>query len=398
VIGSGADAAAKSRIARTSAPSSAHVKVIEEWNAFEAIAPAWDELVQATGGGPFSSYGGLSAWWRAFGQDMTLSILTLWRDGLLVGGLPLAAARSALSSRLRFLKVDRLHALANDYVGAIHCLTAPGHDDAARTMVNALADSSRPWQNAVLEPVAQSAMLDKIIEAAAERGLPTMVDTRFHSTVIDLSLGWESHLARRSRNFRKSLRTSQRRITEGKHRILQETSGSAEILERALALSARSWKGKAGTAFGVNPRAARYFRELWSSVGKSGGIATYLLEIDGKDVAAVSLLVHGNAAYGLICDFDEQYAHLSPGRFLVAHSIEASAAAGIGRYDMLRRTHYLEGFSDDSYPIRRVRLFRGKNWPYWVVRGETGLRPIGGAVWNRVRGAKTLRRNLKSSQ
>jgi hypothetical protein len=109
------------------------------------------------------------------------------------------------------------------------------------------------------------------------------------------------------------------------------------------------------------------------------------------------ILRHGDAAYALFCDFDEEYQRLSPGRFILAQSIEDSAASGLLRYDMLRRTHYLEGFSDDFYPIRRLRMFRRKTWAYWAIQAEIGLRPVGGGLWNKLRKGKPLRSDAKQT-
>jgi CelD/BcsL family acetyltransferase involved in cellulose biosynthesis len=372
------------------------VKIVDDWRSFEDIAPAWDDLAFSLDGGPFASHDGLCAWWQAFGRRLRPFIVTVWRDGALVGAAPLCIAWTAVSPRLPFLKVNRLQLIANERVGFNQWLVAPGHEDVIPILLGVIRDRSNLWDVAVLEPFAQSRVLDGIVETASDLCLPHTIETRFHSTVIDLSHGWSKYLASRSRSFRKNIRNALQRVGASKHRILRETDGGFSILERMLALSVQSWKGRAGTAFGSDAASASYVRQLWERLGGNGEMSLYLLEMDGVAVASHASLRHKNAAYGLFADFDERYARWSPGRFMLSYVLQDCASSGLDRYDMLRRTHFLEGFSDDYYEIRRLRLFPRKSHAYWITMAEVGLRPFADKAWNVIRGTKALRRDIKA--
>jgi CelD/BcsL family acetyltransferase involved in cellulose biosynthesis len=318
---------------------------------------------------------------------------------MLVGAAPLGIGEASLSARLRFVKVKRLQLLADEHVGFCGFLIAPGHEDVAELLLNAIADRADLWDVGILEPMAQSTTLDDVLEAASYAGLPDIVETRFQSSVIDLSGGWDRYLAQRPRQFRKSVRSTQEKMKAKNLRIMRETDNGSALLERILALSARSWKGRAGTAVGVHASANNLVRNYWAVFGPRREMSLYLLEIDGEDAASVILLRQGSTSYGYVTDFDERYRALSPGRFMVTHAIQDCCKDGITRFDMLRRTHFLESFTDDSYAIKRVRLFPSRNYAYVTIRLEAKMRPLAGGIWNALRGGRALRRdNMKTPQ
>jgi hypothetical protein len=130
--------------------------------------------------------------------------------------------------------------------------------------------------------------------------------------------------------------------------------------------------------------------------GPKGMMKLLLLEIDGIEVAGIVNLQHNDTCYGLLSDFDERYAQLSPGRYLISSSMERACAEGARRFDLLRRTHFLEGFADHFTPLMRLRLFPSRNRAFLALKVETGLRPIANKMWNMVRGSKRRRGDLKA--
>jgi CelD/BcsL family acetyltransferase involved in cellulose biosynthesis len=351
-------------------------EVLTEWRGFTDLARPWNELNHVSASGPFVSHRWLAAWFEAFGDGIEPRIAQVWRDGLLIAAAPLGLSLRPLSTKAHFVKVQTLHMLSNHRTGYNEWLVAPGHEDAIPLLLEIVMRETGAWRVAELEPFRRSPRLDALVAAAQERGVRCSCDTTIQSAIVDLSEGWDRYLAARSRDFRKNIRVSRKRVEATQHRLERVGNGDAGILDRVLALSTRSWKGSAGTALGASKATRQFMRQLWSSLSPVGAMELWLLEIDGREAGSVTSIVDGDTIHGFAKDFDEEFSRLSPGRFLVSRWLEDGATRGFKRADMLRRTPFLQEFSDASYDMARVRLFPERSSVYLWLELEKQLRSV----------------------
>jgi CelD/BcsL family acetyltransferase involved in cellulose biosynthesis len=90
-----------------------------------------------------------------------------------------------------------------------------------------------------------------------------------------------------------------------------------EGFQTFLALEAKSWKGREGTALLSHARDAAFARALIANLGAANSASVDLLRLDGKPIAAQVLLYCGRTAYTWKTAFDEDYGKYSPGAVLV---------------------------------------------------------------------------------
>src|SRR5919205_618750 len=79
----------------------------------------WDTLAVDTGSSPFSRPGWVNAWVRAFTDQPELQAVTVRRDGVLVGILPVMRGRGSLVSAAN-LETPRVGAVVADKIAAEH--------------------------------------------------------------------------------------------------------------------------------------------------------------------------------------------------------------------------------------------------------------------------------------
>jgi hypothetical protein len=266
--------------------STARIEVLTTWAEFAGLADPWDELAQESQSGPFVSHRWLSAWFDSFGRAIAPRIVQIWRDGLLVAAAPVGISTESLSARLPFVEVPKLQMLSNHRTGYNEWLVAPGYDCEIPVLLDAVMRRTGTWSVAELEPFRRSTVFDRVVAAAREQNIRLLDDTTINSGFVDLSKGWEGYLAGRPREFRKNLRVAQRRLAATNHSILRAPSSETRTLERVLSLSARSWKGRAGTALGAREGTRTFMRRLWSTLGRTNAMDLYLLEIDGREAAS----------------------------------------------------------------------------------------------------------------
>jgi CelD/BcsL family acetyltransferase involved in cellulose biosynthesis len=368
----------------------AEVRVIESWAGMERLRDPWDELVLACGAGPFVSHRWLGAWCKAFEAGSAPRIITVWRDGLLVGAAPLGLT----SHRMRHAplrSVRCLSALANHETPFTRWLIAPGHEDALDEMIERTADRTIGCGMCELQPLADDAMTRALREAARRARRPSTWCVTTTSVTLDLSGGWDAYLNAKSKNFRKKIRRERRALERVPHRWLRGDGGGTEILERAFDVSVGSWKGRAGTAIGSTDEQRSFYMGLWSAFAGEGAMGATLLEIDGRDAGCLISLRWNDTIYGMKIDFVEDFAAYSPGRLMVADFVERSATAGLRRLDMLRRSRFTAEFSDSGYDLGRLRLFPSWNLPALWYSLEERLRPVGRRWRRRWRRARRRR-------
>ncbi len=90
--------------------------------------------------------------------------------------------------------------------------------------------------------------------------------------------------------------------------------------EAFLALEARGWKGRAGTAMGSAAHTETFFRQAVLGLGRSGRASVDLLVRDGEPIAAGVVFRASGRAWYLKTAYDETFARYSPG-VLLSHAL-----------------------------------------------------------------------------
>lgn len=117
----------------------------------------------------------------------------------------------------------------------------------------------------------------------------------------------------------KELRRQRNRLAEQGQLAIRTVTDRAlvrDAFEHFLAIEARSWKGRAGTAMMQQPAAAAFSRAMVRAMASEGQCRIDLLELDGAPIAAAIQLRSGDRSYFWKTAYDAQYAKYSPGLHL----------------------------------------------------------------------------------
>ncbi len=146
----------------------------------------------------------------------------------------------------------------------------------------------------------------------------------------------ESLLSKRRRS---DLRRARRHAEEhGEVTSELHSPGQAELeplLERAFAIEAQSWKGRAGTALAVDQRRAAFYGRYAAAAAARGNLRIVFLRIGEQD-AAVQLGVDSRGAYWTLkIGYDEGFSRASPGQLLMLEAIRTASERGLNRVELL---------------------------------------------------------------
>jgi len=102
-----------------------------------------------------------------------------------------------------------------------------------------------------------------------------------------------------------------------------------------LALEAKGWKGRGGTAIHLNPDAEKFFLSIAKSFGSNGALRMGEVRLGDRLVASKMCILHNNRLHALKEAFDEEYSAYSPSMTLLFAMIEKSYEAGFEALELL---------------------------------------------------------------
>jgi CelD/BcsL family acetyltransferase involved in cellulose biosynthesis len=280
---------------------------ITDYGRFAEIAPDWDRLAKEEWS-PFLTFGWIDAWYRAFTRDTDRLVAALWRDGALVGGLPLVATRR------------RWVAAANEYSLSFGLLAIDGQ---ARSQLveEVLARSIALTLPGLAE---DEPALAAFLEAAHRERRRTWTETAVE-VLVDTTASVEQYRAGISAKTRSELGRL-RRKAEREHTLELRPLGEVTDLEgqfaRALAVEASGWKGRAGTAIVCSRETEQFYGDIARAFHAARALRISEMLVDGDPAAMALSIIHRRRAFTIKFAYDERHRRLGPGFLLLTSMIE----------------------------------------------------------------------------
>jgi CelD/BcsL family acetyltransferase involved in cellulose biosynthesis len=307
----------------------------------EQLRSQWEDLLA---GYPFattfSTPEWLLSWWRSFGQHQDLLAIGAFVDSSLVGfaGLSLTSA-SAGAIPLRIL---RLMSDGSQDSDNLDLPVRPGFEsDFAEALVDILETQKQRWDVGYFNLMpAQSPGVAALRQVLERKGWLTF-ETNSPASAIALPETWEQYLKQLSSNERAKVGPRSRRLEKkysvriGKCEDPQELDALLQVLYE---LHRKSWQARGLPGTLHVPARRRFYGELARSLLQKNLLEFWVLELNGKVVAAQFGFRHGTAVFCLQEGFDAEYASDSVGFVLRSQVIRNLISQGIRRYDFLGGT------------------------------------------------------------
>lgn len=275
-----------------------------------------------------STFDFLHAWYRhyagAYGGTPLIGLA--WRGSDLIGVAPLTIRRGRLGrmpvTRIDFAPTDAIAGefLVDDY--------QPG---VITSFIDTLVHSRTTFDVICLngfDPA--SAQLPALRHAAARHHLA--IQTEDHAcAVVDLRKGYEAYHDSLSAHYRRNLNQKARRIAATGFTIegVQQTRG-LETLEacipRIIAINEASYKLEGQP---LADRHRGFLADVVRRFGARGMLSLPILSIGGRDAAFILGVLERGYFYDITLAYDEAFARLSPGAFLMQEALRHLASVGV---------------------------------------------------------------------
>jgi len=332
------------------------VRCYSSWNEAEDLESVWNELLaQSAARTIFLTWEWMQAWWKAFGGGRGLVLLTCAdADENLVAIVPLQRTWEEIGPRV----FGWLLRLVGDGIGGsenLDWLVREGHEAfAVRAVFDWLDQQRSLWDAISLNTVpATSPVIAAVRWELAQRGW-RQVERSGTGYARQLPESWEALLASLSKNKRTQVNTRWRKLhsqfSVQAHRCARPEE-LPECLEHLFRLHQMRWtlRGEEGS-FALEQKQTFYY-EMAKRLLERGWLDFWLLEVNGRTVAA-EFGFHYDGTYSFLqAGFDPEYAPLSVGVVLRSYIMQDLIVRGLREYDFLGgEDHYKQSWGATSRP------------------------------------------------
>ena len=315
-----------------------HVREICTEADFLHLREPWGRLVASVGGTVFQHHEWLTAAWAWCRQTaQTPWIICVFDNDRLVGALPLLrpTASTGDGRQLTFMCIPD-----TQWCDVLLCPNAS--PAVSRLLAKRLVETASSWDVLRLEKLPEEAAVSGWLALALGAfGVAVHLEAVDCNLSVDLEAPWPAYCNRLSRSLKKSRNLAANRLERAGavqvEWVTAETlarDGLQPLLDEAVSISAHSWKRDTGKTL-ERPAPQAFIRALTDVAFAKRWLSIWFLRIDGRPVAMEYQLMADGLVYALRADFDERFAHLSPGTYLNFHMLERMfAEQGLRRYSM----------------------------------------------------------------
>jgi CelD/BcsL family acetyltransferase involved in cellulose biosynthesis len=220
-------------------------------------------------------------------------------------------------------------------------VTEGGEAAACEVFAKELARRRSEWDVIRLAYLVPNSVAASMLRDALTReGFATRLDLVDVAPFIPLTSTWAEYSAMRSRRLQKAENLDAKRLKKaGEVRVEWLAPGTGEsadrdrFLDRAIGVSTRSWKARAGNALdSTGPQA--FIRRLSDLAHQRGWLSIWMLSMNDRPVAMEYHLHANGFVYALRSDFDDEFQKISPGSYLRRCLLEHFFGRGLERYYM----------------------------------------------------------------
>ena len=301
-------------------------------NALTCLRPEWDRLLPySTSDQFFSLSSWQQLWWKHFGHDYSLHVLTV-RDvsGSLAANAPLMMSRGGRPRTLSFVGGTEVA----DYLDFI-----VDRDDAeslTRTLLSSMRDRL-DWDRLALHCLPQESLTRRVVqEVYGDAGIEVETEREDVSPFVELRGSWDAYLASLSKKDRHELRRKLRRAVVDQQAIWLHVE-TADDLERCMdAFVTLHRLSSANKAAFMTSQMEAYFRDLCKMALHCGTLRMGVLWVGDVPVSTALGFAYKGRLYLYNSGYDPAYAAHSVGIAAVGLVLKDSATEGLEVFDFLQ--------------------------------------------------------------
>ncbi len=313
------------------------VDVIDNFAAFDRLAPQWNDTVDRAGlTHPFLRHEWLRCWWDSFGEGRSLAVMVVRAGSRIIALAPLMFE----TVRMYGVPVRRVQFLHNDHTPKADVIVAERPDEVYAALWKTLQDGRDRWDVLQLSQLQYDSPTHEYVGRLAAAGShPTVLWQSDNSPYLELTSDWNAYLKGRNAKLRQNLRNRLNRLTtqcgEPRLEVLADLDAILGARDEALALEASGWKREAGTAICSDRQVLRFYTSLADRAGASGWLRLLFLNVNGRRIATSYASRYQNRLSFFKTGYDPAFAAYAPFKLLTYFTIRDGYSDGLREVDFL---------------------------------------------------------------
>lgn len=315
------------------------------WRALEAVVAHRTHV---------STFDFLFTWYKHYAGDYggTPLIGLAWHGGDLAAVAPLTVRRGSLGR----IPVTRIDFAPNDSIAG-EFLVRDDRLDALSALLDSLVRTARFDVICLNGFEPESPVLDALQTLARGSRLSTYLEEHAYARV-DLSQGYDRYWASLTGNTRRKVNQRTRRIeamgADVDGVLVTSSDDIDERIRRMIAVNEASYKLE-GRPLATPHR--EFLAEVTRRFAARNMLSLPILSIGGRDAAFILGVIERGSFYDVTLAYDESFASLGPGVFLMQRTLQALADADVHTVISHGAHDYKRHWATTFVPQRRIFLF-----------------------------------------
>ncbi len=355
--------------------------VLTTTEAFRDLRDEWGELIsKANVYSPFMMWEWLYPWWKFFGRNKRLRLITVRnRQNRLVGLAPMM---------LGFTEDGRCHPRVMAFLGSgeegprgqyFTFIADPARREVVLgAIIDCLCELRGEWLVMRLWRLRQDDVYHDFLDvlscydelAAIVQRKGTTVHGPLPSTMKDFIASVPS---KRRRQY---LRNQEHNLKKTFNSVGQEVCGSVDELPRFVStiheLNIRRHQAKGMKSSWLASDKQACFEEAATLLFASASFRAELLHLDGQPVAGIAGIIRDGTYFAFELGFVPEFARDQVGHVLLGLCIQDCINSGLTHFDMLSTYDYMYQYFSDEQTVLQITVFQ---------HSSSSLRHIGSSLW-----------------
>jgi len=334
---------------------------IDNSEAFEALAAEWNALLSRNDtNNVFLTHEWVRSWWRAFGSEHDLYLLTIRDGGTLVGLAPLMRSRAGLAGRKR--RVIQFIGTPNaDYADII----GPEKEQLVELVCAYLAAHRDEWDRVELSQIGQASATTEAFRKVLERNRSPYEVKEIETCMGYVYDGPEDKRATFQLPRKTSLKRSIKHLNDAGGLTLEQVDDREAILgllpEFFHAHIVR-WEDTVTPSKFNKPAFRAFYENLVTNLGPAGHISFKILRFKECPIAWFFTYRYNNTAYLYTLVHNRFYSKHSPGNILITMIVDDCVRQGYAMIDHTRGAKAHKGiFANRETVNYRVTIFKSSS-------------------------------------
>ncbi|HBR14259.1 MAG TPA: hypothetical protein DD723_01795 [Candidatus Omnitrophica bacterium] len=328
-------------------------EIIRDTNAFIAMRDEWNAVLAKSGiNNPFLSHEWLSAWWKGYGHDKELFIVSFKDGERFIGFVPLMK----YGTKLTGISIQAVGFLSNHWT-RMDFILCDKRQECLSLLCDLIKESREAFLLAQMDTLGEN--FSQFIELLKKNCVAFHETPKPHA-FIPLSGSWEDYFNSQSKNFRMDARRKLKRLSqEGEVTLRRSAPGDANIIDKLKTVATNSWQANDHVNIISSVEGEQFYTEAVRELSAKGCLDISILYAGERPAAYMVGLKYHETYFAFDTAYDKTFHPYSPGLILHNLLIEQLYKDGIRRLDLGYTASYKKRWSEEITLMTDIIIYPG---------------------------------------